>query len=93
MGGGIKGLKALLQHPAPWTRHTITLFRLAGILTVLMVAMAYVVLWFGIQGKIAAWLALVAQGVSVLVTVGVIVWAIRARGRDVRHAQKSDDPQ
>lgn len=53
-----------------------------------MVALAYILLWLGIQDKVAAWLALLGQGVSILLTALAFWGAYRARLQDIlRHGE------
>ncbi len=78
------GWKQFLADPTPWSRRSIRWFWLAAVLAVVMIGLAYVLLWFGVQGKIAAWQALAGQGVSVLFTALAFWAAYRARRRDIK---------
>lgn len=79
----MNGLKRFLSDSTPWSRRSIRWFWVAAIFTVLMVVLAYVLLWFGLQGKVSAWLALIGQGVSIVITVAACWLAYRARRRDI----------
>lgn len=84
----MNGLKQFLADPTPWSRRSIRWFYVAAALTIMMVALAYLLLWLGIQGKVSAWLALLGQAVSVLLTVLAFWGAYRARRRDISEHRK-----
>ena len=79
----MNGLKRFLSDPTPWSRHSIRGFWLAAISTLVMVILAYLLLWFGVQGKLSAWVALAGQGISLLFTALAFWGAYRARRRDI----------
>lgn len=80
---GVNGWKRFLLDSSPWSPRSIRWFWLAAILTVVMIALAYVLLWFGVQGKVPAWVGLAGQGVSIVLTVLAFWGAYRARRRDI----------
>lgn len=82
------GLKRFLANTTPWSRRSIRWFWVAAILTVVMVALAYILLWFGLQGKVAAGLALAGQGVSIVLTAVAMWGAYRARLRDIEQGKR-----
>ncbi len=79
----MQGLKRFLGDTTPWSRRSIRWFWMAAILTVIMVALAYILLWFGLQGKVSAALALAGQGVSIILTAGAMWGAYRVRLHDI----------
>lgn len=79
----MNGLKQFLANPTPWSRRSIRWFYVAALFTLIMVALAYVLLWFGLQGQVSASVALLGQAVSVVFTVLVFWGAYRARRRDI----------
>ena len=83
----VNGWKEFLTNPAPWSRRSIRWFWVAAGFTVLMIGLAYVLLWFGVQGKVAAWVALAGQGVSIVLTAFAFWGAYRARRRDIKERQ------
>ena len=87
----MNGLRQFLQDRTPWSRASIRWFWLAAILTLVMVILAYVLLWLGVQGKVSAWAALAGQGVSIAVTALVVWGAYRARRSDIQ--QKKNTPE
>lgn len=84
------GIKRFLNDTTPWSKRSIRWFWIAALLTLVMVILAYILLWFGVQGKVGALTALSGQGVSVLVTALAMWGAYRARRRDIEH--KSPPP-
>lgn len=84
----VNGLKRFLADTTPWSRGSIRWFWAAAGLTLVMVILAYVLLWLGLQGKVNAWLALSGQGVSVLLTALVFWGAYRARRRDMEKREQ-----
>lgn len=80
----MNGLRRFLEDPTPWSRTSVRWFWVAALLTLVMVVLAYILLVFGIQGKVPAWVALAGQTVSIVGT-GLAVWgAYRARRRDIK---------
>ncbi len=77
------GLKRFLADPTPWSKTSIRWFWVAALFTLIMVALAYLLLWWGVQGRVSAWLALTGQGVSVMFTIVAFWGAYRARRRDI----------
>jgi uncharacterized membrane protein len=80
----VNGLKQFLANTAPWSRRSIRWFWVAAALTMVMIAVAYVLLWLGVQGKVSAWIALSGQGGSVVLTCGAFWGAYRARRDDIQ---------
>lgn len=87
----MNGLRQFLQDPTPWSRHSVRWFWVAALLTLVMVILAYVLLWYGIQNKVSAWVALAGQGVSIVVTAWAAWGAYRARRSDIQ--QKKNSPE
>lgn len=85
------GFKEILRHPAPWGPKTIRGFRAAGIVTLIMVMLSYGMLWLGVQGKIGASVALLGQGVSLVVIVASVVKAFKLRRQDIDAYDQSSD--
>ncbi len=88
----MNGLKKFLADRTPWSRRSIHWFWAAATCAGVMIILAYILLWLGIRGAVQAWLALVGQGASVLVTVIVFWGAYRSRRRDIekgRHSPRS----
>ncbi len=79
----MNGLKQFLANPTPWSRRSIRWFYVAALLTLVMVALAYGLLWFGVQGKVPASVAFLGQAVSVVLTALAFWGAYRARRRDI----------
>jgi len=80
----VNRLKRFLADPTPWSLGSIRWFWIAAGFTVVMVVLAYVLLWFGVEGRVPAWIALLGQGVSVLFTAIAFWAAYRARKNDIR---------
>ncbi len=79
----MNGLKQFLSNPAPWSRRSLRWFWLAAVTTLVMMLLAYGLLWVGVQGKVSPALALSGQGVALAVT-AVACWAAyRARRHDI----------
>lgn len=85
----MQGLKRFLADTTPWSRRSIRWFWVAALLTLVMVALAYILLWFGLQGKVSAALALAGQGVSIILTAAAMWGAYRARLRDIEIGKRS----
>ena len=85
----MNGFRRFLEDPTPWSKRSIRLFWLAALLTLVMVILAYVLLWFGIKGKVSAWVALAGQGLSILVTAVVVFGAYRARRLDIQKTSEN----
>ncbi|MCY0863370.1 MAG: hypothetical protein OWQ57_00310 [Sulfobacillus sp.] len=85
------GFKEILRHPAPWGPKTIRGFRAAGIVTLIMVMLSYGMLWLGVQGKIGASVALLGQGVSLVVIVASVVKAFKLRRQYIDAYDQSSD--
>ncbi len=79
----MNGLKRFLADSTPWSRRSIRWFWLAAVLTLIMVVLAYALLWLGVQGKVPAGVALLGQAVSVVLTAAAFWGAYRARRRDM----------
>lgn len=88
----VNGLKQFLADPTPWSRRSIRWFYVAAFLTLVMVVLAYILLWLGVQGKVPAGVALVGQAVSVALTALAFWGAYRARRRDMEE-KGAHDPQ
>ncbi|PSR24066.1 MAG: hypothetical protein C7B45_00140 [Sulfobacillus acidophilus] len=84
----MNGLKEFLGNTAPWSRRSIRWFWTAATLTLVMVVLAYVLLWLGVQGKLAAWMALGGQGGAVVLTFGGFWGAYRARRDDIQKQEQ-----
>jgi hypothetical protein len=80
--------KHWLEHPAPWSKRTINWFRVAGLVTLAMVVVSYLLLFWAIQGKVAIWAAFGGEGVALAVIASVVAGALSSRRRDVqKHGQ------
>lgn len=88
----MNGLKNFLSDPTPWSQSSRRWFYVAAILTLMMVGLAYLLLWFGVQGKVSAWIALLGQLVSVILTALVFWGAYRARRRDMQSKGREPRP-
>ncbi|MCY0877818.1 MAG: hypothetical protein OWU84_02585 [Firmicutes bacterium] len=79
----MNGLKDFLSNPAPWSRRSVRWFWAAAVTTLVMILLAYLLLWLGVEGKVPAAIALSGQGVALLGTLMVCWAAYRARRQDI----------
>lgn len=90
------GWRQFLRDPAPWSAGSIRLFRVVGVLTVLLVLAGYGLLWMGYRHLVAAWLAMGGQGVTVGLTAVLVGLALRRRRQDIvaaHRVQDTDSPE